>query len=279
MGGVHASMVASLFPGPLALTPLLAPRSAAGAYCSGALYHATAWDELLDELNMKAGDILRAVDLASAANERVAAARRQQTLAALRENTAERDLATQLAAEEAAAAELAGVAAAAAESSSNGSAAGCLSLEQGIGRSIVRSAVPSTDAGNSFVGSVQSWIERLGGMLSASVDHAFVCDWRPTLPCITSKRTSKDFPSSPSVAWSLQARGWVGGGGVWRGNYLRGSSVTTALRWHCSRRCWRHTRTSRASPGGLGRGEGGRAGLCVLDCLGKQPVCRQSLDA
>ena len=46
MGGVHASMVASLYPGPLALTPLLAPRSAAGAYCSGALYHATAWSQV-----------------------------------------------------------------------------------------------------------------------------------------------------------------------------------------------------------------------------------------
>lgn len=47
MGGVHASMVASLYPGPLALTPLLAPRSAAAAYCGGALYHATAWDKIV----------------------------------------------------------------------------------------------------------------------------------------------------------------------------------------------------------------------------------------
>ena len=46
MGGVHANMVASLYPGPLALTPLLSPRSAAGAYCSGALYHATAWSQV-----------------------------------------------------------------------------------------------------------------------------------------------------------------------------------------------------------------------------------------
>lgn len=46
MGGVHANMVASLYPGPVALTPLLAPRSAAGAYCSGALYHATAWQQV-----------------------------------------------------------------------------------------------------------------------------------------------------------------------------------------------------------------------------------------
>lgn len=46
MGGVHANMVASLYPGPVALTPLLSPRSAAGAYCSGALYHATAWSQV-----------------------------------------------------------------------------------------------------------------------------------------------------------------------------------------------------------------------------------------
>ena len=46
MGGVHANMVASLYPGAVALTPLLSPRSAAGAYCSGALYHATAWSQV-----------------------------------------------------------------------------------------------------------------------------------------------------------------------------------------------------------------------------------------
>lgn len=46
MGGVHANMVASLYPGPVALTPLLSPRSAAGSYCSGALYHATAWSKV-----------------------------------------------------------------------------------------------------------------------------------------------------------------------------------------------------------------------------------------
>ena len=46
MGGVHANMVASLYPGPVALTPLLSPRSAASSYCSGALYHATAWPQV-----------------------------------------------------------------------------------------------------------------------------------------------------------------------------------------------------------------------------------------
>lgn len=37
MGGVHASMTAGLYPGEVAVTPLLAPRSAAVAYCDGAM--------------------------------------------------------------------------------------------------------------------------------------------------------------------------------------------------------------------------------------------------
>ena len=47
MGGVHACMVASLYPGPVACVPLLAPRSAATAFCHGALREATAWQPLL----------------------------------------------------------------------------------------------------------------------------------------------------------------------------------------------------------------------------------------
>ena len=46
MGGVHASMVASLYPGDVACTPLLAPRSASGAFCHGALRSATSWAPL-----------------------------------------------------------------------------------------------------------------------------------------------------------------------------------------------------------------------------------------
>jgi len=55
MGGVHASMVASLFPGPVACTPLLSPRSASVAFCSGALWDATAWKPLLsqEDLNQR----------------------------------------------------------------------------------------------------------------------------------------------------------------------------------------------------------------------------------
>ena len=47
MGGVHAAMVAALAPGPLAAVPMLAPRSAAAAFCRGALWRATAWEPLL----------------------------------------------------------------------------------------------------------------------------------------------------------------------------------------------------------------------------------------
>ena len=46
MGGVHASMVASLYPGNIACTPLLTPRSASGAFCHGALRSATSWAPL-----------------------------------------------------------------------------------------------------------------------------------------------------------------------------------------------------------------------------------------
>lgn len=75
MGGVHACMVASLYPEPLALTPLLAPRSAAAAYCRGALYHATAWDPLLEDSKKRASAIAAALDEAARSTDRLAAAR------------------------------------------------------------------------------------------------------------------------------------------------------------------------------------------------------------
>ncbi len=53
MGGVHASMTAALFPGNVACTPLLAPRSAAVAFCSGALQHATTWRPLTEPADRK----------------------------------------------------------------------------------------------------------------------------------------------------------------------------------------------------------------------------------
>lgn len=84
MGGVHASMVASLFPGPVALAPLLAPRSAANAYCRGALFHATAWDRLVRDTERRNEEILAAVELAAKGNDRLAAARvRSAALAAM----------------------------------------------------------------------------------------------------------------------------------------------------------------------------------------------------
>jgi hypothetical protein len=81
MGGVHASMVAGLYPGPLALAPLLAPRSAAQSYCQGALFHATAWDRLLrDTEGGREAEIMAAVRAAAASNERIAAARVREEL-------------------------------------------------------------------------------------------------------------------------------------------------------------------------------------------------------
>lgn len=46
MGGVHAAMVGSLHPTPIATLPFLAPHSAVVAFCEGVLKHATAWDAL-----------------------------------------------------------------------------------------------------------------------------------------------------------------------------------------------------------------------------------------
>jgi hypothetical protein len=50
MGGVHACMTAALYPRDVALAALLAPRSAAVAYCDGALSAAMAWEPLLREV-------------------------------------------------------------------------------------------------------------------------------------------------------------------------------------------------------------------------------------
>lgn len=80
MGGVHASMVAALYPGPLALAPLLAPRSAAQSYCQGALFHATAWDRLLRDTEGREAEIVAAVRAAAAASELVGAARVREDL-------------------------------------------------------------------------------------------------------------------------------------------------------------------------------------------------------
>ncbi|PRW32523.1 alpha beta- isoform C [Chlorella sorokiniana] len=75
MGGVHANMVASLYPGPVALTPLLSPRSASGSYCSGALYHATAWTQIVADLQRQEEQVLAALQHAGRGSELMGRAR------------------------------------------------------------------------------------------------------------------------------------------------------------------------------------------------------------
>ncbi|KAI0488853.1 hypothetical protein KFK09_028692 [Dendrobium nobile] len=60
MGGVHAAMVGSLHPTPIATLPFLAPHSAVVAFCEGVLKHATAWDALREDAE-KAGMTLEEV--------------------------------------------------------------------------------------------------------------------------------------------------------------------------------------------------------------------------
>ncbi|XP_042480294.1 protein ABHD18 [Macadamia integrifolia] len=50
MGGVHAAMVGSLHPTPVATFPFLSPHSAAVAFCEGILKHATAWEVLKEDV-------------------------------------------------------------------------------------------------------------------------------------------------------------------------------------------------------------------------------------
>jgi pimeloyl-ACP methyl ester carboxylesterase len=62
MGGVHASMTAGLYPRPLAITPLLTPRSAAVAYCDGALAPLMAWRALLQEKDVADNEVILRLD-------------------------------------------------------------------------------------------------------------------------------------------------------------------------------------------------------------------------
>ncbi|KAB1202823.1 hypothetical protein CJ030_MR8G024936 [Morella rubra] len=50
MGGVHAAMVGSLHPTPVATLPFLSPHSAVVAFCEGILKHGTAWEALGEDL-------------------------------------------------------------------------------------------------------------------------------------------------------------------------------------------------------------------------------------
>ncbi|GFY93624.1 hypothetical protein Acr_09g0000700 [Actinidia rufa] len=51
--GVHAAMVGSLHPTPVATLPFLSPHSAVVAFCEGILKHATAWEALREDLTVQ----------------------------------------------------------------------------------------------------------------------------------------------------------------------------------------------------------------------------------
>ncbi|KAJ9529309.1 hypothetical protein QJQ45_007990 [Haematococcus lacustris] len=67
MGGVHASMTAALYPGDVACVPLLAPRSAAVAYCDGAMGGIMDWDALLRRADERDNDVSQVVSSAAQA--------------------------------------------------------------------------------------------------------------------------------------------------------------------------------------------------------------------
>jgi hypothetical protein len=50
LGGVHAAMVGSLYPTPVATLPFLSPHSAVVAFCDGILRYGTAWEALREDL-------------------------------------------------------------------------------------------------------------------------------------------------------------------------------------------------------------------------------------
>lgn len=75
MGGVHSCMIASLYPGDVALAPLLAPRSAASAYVRGALFHATGWNALMRDAKERSDELLEVVHRESRSSSRISASR------------------------------------------------------------------------------------------------------------------------------------------------------------------------------------------------------------
>lgn len=56
-GGVHAAMVGSLHPTPIATLPFLAPHSAVVPFCEGIYKYATAWDVLREDAAALTQDI------------------------------------------------------------------------------------------------------------------------------------------------------------------------------------------------------------------------------
>ncbi|XP_058073518.1 uncharacterized protein LOC131222466 [Magnolia sinica] len=61
MGGVHAAMVGSLHPTPVATLPFLSPHSAVVVFCEGILKHGTAWEALREDAAQKAAMTLEQV--------------------------------------------------------------------------------------------------------------------------------------------------------------------------------------------------------------------------
>lgn len=64
MGGVHSCMTSGLYPGAVATAPLLAPRSAAVAYCDGPMAQSMAWKQLLADADA-ANNSIHAVVMAA----------------------------------------------------------------------------------------------------------------------------------------------------------------------------------------------------------------------
>ncbi|XP_058075547.1 uncharacterized protein LOC131223969 [Magnolia sinica] len=61
MGGVHAAMVGSLHPTPVATLPFHSLHSAVVAFCEGILKHGTAWEALREDAAQKAAMMLEQV--------------------------------------------------------------------------------------------------------------------------------------------------------------------------------------------------------------------------
>ncbi|KAL5983294.1 hypothetical protein ACLOJK_017378 [Asimina triloba] len=61
LGGVHAAMVGSLHPTPVATFPFLSPHSAVVAFCEGILKYGTAWEALREDAAQKAAMTLEEV--------------------------------------------------------------------------------------------------------------------------------------------------------------------------------------------------------------------------
>lgn len=75
MGGVHAAMTAGIYQSDVSCVPLLAPRSAAVAYCDGAMRTAMAWPALDTELDSMQRNIVEVLRDASSSHDIISEAR------------------------------------------------------------------------------------------------------------------------------------------------------------------------------------------------------------